>query len=119
MRNEEYKALKPWTCPACSRQFQFSVASGNVLTWSALAVGLIVLYCLGFRGASLFAMAVILWFPVLLLLIGIFDPLFPPRLEAYRSKKSRKEESIQTLLGRSEGSEDTSLQSKIRGKDEA
>jgi DNA-directed RNA polymerase subunit RPC12/RpoP len=86
MPTEQYRAGEPWTCPRCSRQFQISRAYGNIITWGAMVLSLVFFSLLGLRGFRLFIAVIVMWFPVLLILTGLFNHIFTPPLESYKPK---------------------------------
>jgi hypothetical protein len=53
MPTEEYKGWKPWKCPGCSAELQFSQADGFILQLCFLGLALLLLYLLGLRGWQL------------------------------------------------------------------
>jgi len=67
----------------CSRQFQVSRTYANAVSWSSLGFTLLFFYLLGLRGVQLLIATVVMWLPMLLICIFIFDKLIPPRLELY------------------------------------
>jgi hypothetical protein len=87
MRNDTYKARKPWTCAACFRQFQFSRLYGNLVAWGSMGLTLTILALLGLRGLRLFVATVVMWFPLLLLCVIVFDRLLPPRLVPFQPEE--------------------------------
>jgi hypothetical protein len=89
MPNEQYRAGKPWICPACSGQFQTSRTYGNIVGWGTTALTLVFFYLLGIRGPHLLVATVVMWFPVLLISTFVLDRLLPPRLEPYVPRRSR------------------------------
>lgn len=91
MPNVLYEARKPWTCPRCFSQFQFSDRYGNAVTWGALVPAFVAAYALGARGFWLFAGAVLLWSPVMFICIVALAHLVPPPLKPYvaRPPKTR------------------------------
>jgi len=84
MRTEEYKGWKPWVCPGCSKQLQFSTFQGCVVQLLFLGVALLALYLLGLRGWQLFGAALLGAFVLTVVLIGPLDRVLPRRLEPYR-----------------------------------
>jgi hypothetical protein len=94
MPTEEYKYLKPWVCPGCSAELQFSEAHGSILQYCFIGIALLLLYLVGLRSWQL-AIAVI---PAGIILTFIFtgplDRILPRRLELYSPPpwKRNKEE---------------------------
>ena len=111
MRTEDYNYLKPWVCPGCSAELQFSEAHGSILTFCFMGVALLLLYLVGLRGWQL-AIAVI---PAGFILTFIFtvplDRILPRRLEPYCPPPSPptlpwKEEKYTTLFPREDSNVD-------------
>jgi hypothetical protein len=84
MRTEEYKGRKPWTCPGCSRQLQFSETHGYILQLCFMGLALLFLYLLGIRGWGLLVGTLVGGFVLTVVFTGPLDRIIPPRLEPYR-----------------------------------
>src|SRR5437868_3900622 len=80
---------RPWICPRCSRKFQFSRTYSGAIAWIALSLCLLSFYVLGLRPWQLLAAALVLWFPVLLVLTYILGNIFPPPLEPYYATREQ------------------------------
>ena len=84
MPTEQYKAWKPWRCPGCSQELQFSETYNRVVQSCFFGVALLSLYLAGLRGWQLFG-AVLLAGSLLTLLLTVpLHRIVPPRLERYR-----------------------------------
>jgi hypothetical protein len=84
MPTEEYKGWKPWTCPGCSQDLQFSRTHGCLVQLCFLGVALIILYFLGLRGWELFVGALLGGGVLAVVFIGPLDRVIPRGLEPYR-----------------------------------
>jgi phage FluMu protein Com len=84
MRTEEYKGWKPWKCPGCSAELQFSKAHGAIVQLCFFGVALVFLYLQGFRGWQLGGITVLGGGLLALMLYGPLTKILPPRLELYR-----------------------------------
>jgi hypothetical protein len=88
---ETYKGWKPWICPGCSAELQFSAAYGQTTPLVFFAVALLPLYTVGFRGWQLFGTAILLGLVLMALFLGPLERVLPPKLEAYRPPPWKKE----------------------------
>jgi hypothetical protein len=101
MPTEEYKGWKPWVCPGCSAELQFSDAYGWIVQLCFFGVALFALYLLGFRGWKLLGAAVLAAALLTVVLIGPLGRILPPGLEPYRPspwKKDKEEDKFETLF---------------------
>jgi hypothetical protein len=89
MPTERFRAGKPWSCPSCFRQFQISRTVNSILGWGAIGVSLVFFFILGLRGIQLFIATIVMWLPVLLILMWVFDRVMPPPLEPYDQRQKR------------------------------
>ena len=83
MPTEQYRGGRPWVCPSCSQEWQFSKMHGTVVqlgSWVAVFVGL---YAMGFRGWQLFVLGFLGGVVLTVIVAGPLDRVIPPRLEAY------------------------------------
>jgi hypothetical protein len=103
MPNDQYEAGKPWICPGCSRQFQFSGTYGNVVTWGTIGLTLAASYALGLRGVWLVVLATLLWFPALFLCTAMLDHLAPPRLKPFQPKPTGRPKKSDNSTSRGSG----------------
>lgn len=87
MPTEQYKGWKPWICPGCSQELQFSETYGWVVQLFFLGVALLLLYLLGFRGWQLLGFTAVAGFLLTVIFIGPLGRIIPPRLESYRPRE--------------------------------
>jgi hypothetical protein len=99
MPTETYEGWKPWKCPGCARELQFSEAYSWIVLLCFFAVALLSLYLLGLRGWQLFVTVVLAGFFLTLVLTGPLHRIAPPRLEPYRPPPW-KENKFVTLFPR-------------------
>ena len=97
MPTEEYKGWKPWICPGCSAQLQFSEAHGCILQLCLFAVALISLYLLGLRGWQLAVGTALTGFALAVVLGAPLDRILPRRLEPYRPLPWKQDKSVSLL----------------------
>lgn len=83
MPNAQYKAGRPWTCPACSGRFRTSRRYENVAGWGSTVLTLAFFYALGLRGLRLLLATAVMWFPAQVISVFVLDRLIPPRLVPY------------------------------------
>jgi hypothetical protein len=83
MRTEEYKGWKPWVCPGCSAELQFSEADGSNRQLCFIGIALLSLYLLGLRSWQLAVGGVLAGFALALMLGAPLDRIFPRRLEPF------------------------------------
>jgi len=101
MPTEEYKGWKPWKCPGCSAELQFSAAYGQIFPLVCFVVALLFLYITGFRSWQLFVAAIFLGFVLDILLFLPVTRVLPPRLETYRPPPwKKKRDKFVTLFPR-------------------
>jgi hypothetical protein len=86
MPNQELRARGPWTCAACSKQFQFSRKYSVIVFWGALGLTAVLFYALGLRDLRLFAATIILFFPIFHLCMFFIIRIQPLPLEPYEPK---------------------------------
>ena len=96
---ETYIGWKPWKCPGCSAELQFSAAYGQIVQLVALVVVLLFLCLTGLRGWQLFFATILLGFVLAVLLFLPFTRVLPPKLETYRPPPW-KEDKFVTLFPR-------------------
>lgn len=102
MPTEQYNGWKPWKCPGCSAELQFSQVYGQIVQLCFFGVALLILYLLGLRGWKLFG-AVVLAGPLLtIIFIGPLGRIVPPQLEPYSPQPSSpwKQPKFVTLFPR-------------------
>ena len=99
MPTEQYRGFKPWTCPGCSQELQFSKAHGCIVQVCFFGLALLSLYLLGLRSWQLIGAALLLGAVLTVVLIGPLGRLFPPQLEPYRPPPW-KEDKFVTLFPR-------------------
>ena len=85
----EYKAGKPWKCTSCSRELQVSKWYEYVIFYSSLALTATVLFVLGLRMWQVIIGTLLLFFPVVLISLGIVERFVPSPLEPYGGKDKR------------------------------
>lgn len=85
MPTEQYRGGRPWICPSCSQEWQFSKTHGSVVQLCAWVVVFIGLYAIGFRRWELFLLAFVGGVVLTVILAGPLDRIIPPRLEAYEA----------------------------------
>ena len=83
MPTEEYRGWKPWVCPGCSRELQFSTREGCLVQLCFFALALLALYIYGLRNWQLFAGGVALGAVLTVVLIGPLGRVLPQHLEPY------------------------------------
>jgi DNA-directed RNA polymerase subunit RPC12/RpoP len=81
---KDFKAGKPRTCSACSRQFRISRTYKRTVVWTLLLILFAFFSSQGVRGWQLFVLAVVFLFPALMAAIAILYRVMPPRLEPYQ-----------------------------------
>lgn len=85
MPTEQYRGARPWVCPSCSQQWQFSKTHGSVVQLCSWVLVFIALYAIGFRGWELFLLAFVGGVALTVVLAGPLDRIIPPRLEQYEA----------------------------------
>jgi len=84
MPTEQYKGWRPWVCPNCSQEWQFSKMYGCVVQVCCWVLAFIALYEIGFRGWGLFLLTFLVGLP-LTILGPPLHRVIPPRLEPYEA----------------------------------
>ena len=96
---ETYRGWKPWKCPGCSAELQFSAAYCQILPLVFFAMALLFLFITGFRSWQLLVGAIFLGFVLTMLLTGPLTRVLPPKLERYRPPAwKRKKNKFVTLF---------------------
>lgn len=85
MPTEQYRGNRPWICPNCSEEWQFSKMHGTVLQLCFWVLAFIALYAMGFHGWELFLLAFLGGLALTVALAGPLDRVIPPRLEPYEA----------------------------------
>jgi ribosomal protein L37AE/L43A len=88
MRNDRRKANRPWTCPACSQEFQFSPQYRKVVALGSLLLTVVLLFILELRGLRLLLATLVLWLPVFSISIFLAERIIPPTLQPFRPRVS-------------------------------
>ncbi len=97
MPTEQYQGWRPWRCPGCSVELQFSKVHGSIVQLCFLGVALVSLYLMGLRGWQLCGGAVLGGALLALVLYGPLTRFLPPWLEEYRPppwKKGKEEDKF-------------------------
>jgi hypothetical protein len=94
MPTQEYKGWKPWVCPGCSAELQFSEAHGSILQLCFFVVALFSLYLMGIRGWQLAVGTVLAGFVLAVIFGAPLDRILPPRLEPYKPSPWKQEKSV-------------------------
>lgn len=84
MPTEQFRGWRPWVCPNCSQEWQFSEMYETVVQLCCWVLAFIALYAMGFRSWGLFLWA--FFGGIALTILG--PPLhrvLPPRLEPYKA----------------------------------
>ena len=108
MPTETYKGWRPWTCPNCSRELQFSDTYGWIVQLVFFMAALFILYFVGLRSWALAGASVLSAFVLTVLLIGPLTRILPPRLEAYRAPPWKQETLVSVVPKESESGLDES-----------
>lgn len=109
MPTEQYRGGRPWICPSCSQEWQFSKTQGSVVQLCSWVVVFIGLYAIGFRRWELFLLAFVGGVVLTVILAGPLDRIIPPRLEAYEAPywaMPRGDARRKTVLGLSVGQDE-------------
>jgi hypothetical protein len=85
MPTEQYRGWRPWVCPNCSQEWQFSKMHGSVVQLCSWVLVFIALYAMGFRGWGLFLLAFFGGVAVTVVFGAPLDRIIPPRLEQYEA----------------------------------
>ncbi len=85
MPTEQYRGRKPWVCPSCSQEWQFSKTHGSVVQLCSWVLVFTALYAMGFRGWELFLLAFLGGVALTVVLAGPLERVIPPRLEQYEA----------------------------------
>ena len=108
MPTEQYRGWRPWVCPSCSQEWQFSKMHGSVVQLCSWVLVFIALYAMGFRSWGLFLLAFLGGLALVIVLAGPLDRVIPPRLEQYEapfwalaSRGTRKKSILDLSHGRS------------------
>ena len=100
MPAEEYKGWKPWKCPDCSAELQFSESYGWIVQLCLFGVALLSLYLMGLRGWQLLGGVLLVGSLLTVVLVGPLHRIVPPKLEPYRPPSWRKHGRAATLFPR-------------------
>jgi hypothetical protein len=85
MPTEQYSGSRPWVCPSCSQEWQFSRLYGSVVQLCSWVLVLVVLYVMAFRGWRLFLLAFLGGVALAVVLVGPLHRVISPRLEPYEA----------------------------------
>ena len=111
MLTEQFRGNKPWVCPDCSEEWQFSQMHGTVLQLCFWVIAFVALYAMGFRGWELFLLAFVGGLALTVVLAGPLGRVLPPRLEPYEAPfwalPSRRGKSILGLSDSENASENS------------
>lgn len=87
MKNRQYYAGQPWTCPSCSRQLRIARWYSLLIFGISMVLAAIGCVLVGLRGLWLFG-GVVVFIPVSLACVILLDYTVPVPLEIDRSKNS-------------------------------
>jgi hypothetical protein len=87
MPNKQYRAGKPWTCPACGRQYRIAKWYSASIFGAAILITVFGCFLVGLRGTWLVAGSFLAFIPVLLLCTFISDSVLPVPLENFHGSK--------------------------------
>jgi predicted RNA-binding Zn-ribbon protein involved in translation (DUF1610 family) len=85
MPTEQYSGWKPWVCPNCSDEWQFSKMYARVVQLCCWMLAFIALYAMGFRGWGLFLLVYLGGIALTVLEPALLHRVIPPRLEPYEA----------------------------------
>ncbi len=85
MPTEQFRGWRPWVCPGCSQEWQFSEMYGSVVQLCSWVLVFIVLYAMGSRGWGLFLLTLFGGVALTILVGGPLNQVIPPRLELYEA----------------------------------
>lgn len=85
MPTEQLKAFKPWVCPGCSQEWQFSEMHDVIVQLCLWGLVFIVLYGMGSRGWGLFLLTLFGGLALAIVVAGPLDRVLPRRLEPYKA----------------------------------
>lgn len=83
MPTEQFRGWRPWVCPGCSEEWQFSKMHGSVEQVCFWVLAFFALYAMGYRGWELFLLAFFGGLALAVVFGGPLDRVIPPRLEPY------------------------------------
>jgi hypothetical protein len=98
MPTEEYNSWKPWVCPGCSAELQFSKAQGSIMQLYFFGIALLLLYLVGVRGWQLAVGTVLLGFALAFVLSGPLTRILPPRLEPFAPPPWKKDKETDKFV---------------------
>ena len=85
MPTEQYSGWRPWVCPSCSEEWQFSQMHGTVVQLCSWVLVFIALYAMRYRGWELFLLTFLGGVALTIIVAGPLDLVIPPRLEPYEA----------------------------------
>ncbi len=117
MPTEQIRAYKPWVCPGCSQEWQFSEMHGSLVQLGSWALVFIVFYAMGSRGWPLFLVTLLGGLALAIVVAGPLDRILPRRLEPYKAPfwaSAGGGTKGKSILGLSDEDEDASVDSQSR-----
>ncbi len=85
MPTEQFRGFKPWICPGCSQEWQFSEMHDVMLQLCSWVLVFVVLYAMGSRGWGLFFLTLFGGVALAIVVAGPLDRVIPRRLEPYEA----------------------------------
>jgi hypothetical protein len=122
MPTEQYRGWRPWVCPGCSQEWQFSKMHGSLIQLCSWMLVFIALYAMGYRGWGLFLLAFFGGVALTVALGAPLDRVIPRRLEPYEAPfwaRSSEGTRGKSVLGLSDGENATGDSQKIEPSDQS